>query len=34
MFILTIINMANNTLYIVQELNTFAFSGIAFKVSL
>ena len=34
MLILITKNMANNTMYIVQELHTFAFNGIAFKMSL
>ena len=27
-------NMTNNTMYIIQELYTLAFNGIAFKISL
>ena len=39
MLMLVMKNMANNTMYIVQELHTFVFNGmvlneIAFKVSL
>ena len=34
MLVLIMRNMTNNTLHIVQELNAFEFSGIAFKVSL